>query len=226
MPGHTRVTETPNHDAETAAEQTTPTRRDRIKSGWRARMQRMAESRYALYFMCLLSFTDACCSPVLPEVLYVPMVLLRPHMQWFYAFWCSTCSVLGGAVGYGLGFWLWENGLREFSYEHVPGFTPASYQEISVAYGDNAFLWVWLGGFTPLPYKVFTVFAGVCHDQVSFLVFMTASILSRFPRIYGTVWLLDRLGKPAFDAVAKRFRLVALIVLLILLAAILYWRLR
>lgn len=186
----------------------------------------MAESRYALFFMCLLSFTDACCSPVLPEVLYVPMVLLRPQKQWFYAFWCSMSSVLGGAVGYALGFWLWENGLREFSYEYVPGFTPESYQEISVAYGDNSFLWVWLGGFTPLPYKVFTVFAGVCHDQVSFAVFMTASTLSRFPRIYGTVWLLDRLGKPAFDAVSKRLRSVVLITLLLMLAGIVYWQLR
>lgn len=188
-------------------------------------MQRMAESRSALFFMCLLSFTDACCSPVLPEVLYVPMVLLRPHKQWLYAFWCSISSVLGGAVGYALGFLLWENGLREFTFEHVPGFTPESYQEISAAYGDNAFLWVWLGGFTPLPYKVFTVFAGVCHDQVHFAVFMAASTLSRFPRIYGTVWLLDRLGKPAFDAVSKRFRTFALIALLLMLAVIAYWKL-
>lgn len=186
-------------------------------------MTKLAQSRFALFFMCLLSFADACCSPILPEVLYVPMILLKPARRWFYAFWCSASSVLGGIVGYVLGFWLWEHGLREFAFEHVPGFTPEWYEDISGWYGSNSFLWVWLGGFTPLPYKIFTVFAGVCHDKVDFWVFLLASITSRFPRIYLTVFLLDKLGKPAFDLLTKRFSTFVLIVLLIVLGVV-AWR--
>lgn len=186
-------------------------------------MERAAESRFALFFMSALSFADACCSPVLPEVLLVPMVLLRPHKRWAYALWCSSASVLGGMVGYGLGFWLWEHGLREFAFEHIPGFTPQWHEEISRWYGGNSFLWVWLGGFTPLPYKVFTVFAGVCHDRVDFWVMVLASIFSRFPRIYLTTWMVDRLGRPAFDLLMKRSRWVALAALGAV-AAFLAWR--
>ena len=182
-------------------------------------MQRLAESRFALFFMSLLSFADACCSPILPEVLYVPMILLKPQKRWHYAFWCSLA---GGIAGYWIGFWLWEHGLREFTYENIPGFSADSFTEISAHYGDNAFLWVWLGGFTPLPYKIFTVFAGVCHDKVDFWVFLLASVTSRFPRIYLTVLLLDKLGKPVFDAVAKQFSRVVLVLLLIVLAIIAY----
>lgn len=225
----TSTSEPPTDDLPRGAheppEPTAEKRSTRIKTGWRKRMQRMAESRFALTFMCLLSFTDACCSPILPEVLYVPMVLLRPQKRWFYAFCCSIASVLGGIAGYWLGFWLWENGLREFAFEYIPGFTPESYDEISTAYGSNAFLWVWLGGFTPLPYKIFTVFAGVCHDQVSFGVFLLASTLSRFPRIYATVWLLDRLGKPTFDLLMKRSSTVVLALLIVAAVAVAWWQL-
>ncbi|MCK5944902.1 MAG: DedA family protein [Planctomycetes bacterium] len=195
----------------------------RVKARWRLRMQRLAQSRFALFFMCLLSFADACCSPILPEVLYVPMILLRPQRRWFYAFWCSASSVVGGIVGYGLGFWLWEHGLREFAFEHIPGFTPQWYADISEWYGSNAFLWVWLGGFTPLPYKIFTVAAGVCHDKVDFWVFLIASITSRFPRIYLTVYLLDKLGKPAFDLLTRRFSTFVLLALMLVLGVIV-WR--
>ena len=197
-----------------------------VRRRFRARMERLAASRFALFFMSLLSFADACCSPILPEVLYVPMILLRPERRWFYAFCCSTASVLGGIAGYWLGFWLWEHGLREFAYEHVPGFTPEWYDEISAWYGSNAFLWVWLGGFTPLPYKIFTVFAGVCSDDVNFGVFLAASVLSRFPRIYVTVWALDKLGKPAFDLLTRQFSRFVLVLLLIVLGVVLWLQFR
>ncbi len=193
-----------------------PPKRGRL----RQRMERIAESRFSLFFMTLLSFADACCSPILPEVLYVPMVLLRPEKSWFYAFCCSVASVLGGIAGYALGFWLWEHGLREFAFEHVPGFTPEWYAKISTWYGNDAFIWVWLGGFTPLPYKIFTVTAGVCAEQVNFWVFLLASFLSRFPRIYLTVWILNRYGQATLDMVARRFVRFALAALLIALVIV------
>ena len=194
--------------------------RNRVRSRFRLRMQRLARSRFALFFMCLLSFADACCSPILPEVLYVPMILARPQMRWFYAFWCSASSVLGGIAGYWLGFWLWEHGLREFAFEHL-GFD-GWYQDISAWYGSNSFLWVWLGGFTPLPYKIFTVVAGVCHEQVDFWVFLLASVTSRFPRIYLTVMLLDRFGKPALDLVTRQFSRFVLFLLVVALLIVAY----
>jgi membrane protein YqaA with SNARE-associated domain len=194
--------------------------------GLRARFQRMAESRFALFFMCLLSFTDACVSPIIPEVLLVPMCLLHREKQYRYAFFCSLASVVGGIVGYWLGFFLWEHGLREFAFEHVPGFTPEMFQKVSNWYGSSAFLWVWLAGFTPLPYKVFTVLAGVCHANVDFSIFVTASILSRFPRIYMTVWLLDKLGPTVMDFLLKQFSRVVLVLLLVVLGIVLYFQLR
>lgn len=189
-------------------------------------MQRVAESRFALLAMSLLSFADACCSPILPEVLLVPMCLLRPERRYLYALWCSSASVLGGIAGYMLGLFLWQHGLREFAYEHIPGFTPEWYDTISNWYGGDTFLWVWIAGFTPLPYKIFTVLAGVCHEDVDFFVFLAASITSRFPRIYLTVWLLERLGQPVLDFLARQFGRVLLVLLLLTLATVVWLQLR
>lgn len=194
-----------------------------IRARFRARMEAIARSRFALAAMMGLSFADACVSPILPEVLYVPMILLHPEKRYFYAFWCSAASVLGGMAGYWLGFFLWEHGLREFAFAHLPGFTPEFFVKVSNWYGGQAFLWVWMGGFTPLPYKIFTVLAGVCHADVDFGTFLLASLLSRFPRIYLTVWILDRLGPPVFEFMNKQLSRVVLVLLLIVLGIVL-WR--
>lgn len=183
-------------------------------------MEAIARSRYALFGMIGLSFADACVSPILPEVLFVPMILLHPAKRYVYAFWCSVASVLGGMTGYWLGFFLWEHGLREFAFEHL--MSPAWFEKVSHWYGAQAFLWVWLAGFTPLPYKIFTVLAGVCHQDVGFATFVSASILSRFPRIYLTVWVLDRLGPPVFEFLQKQLGRVILVLLLLVLGIVLW----
>lgn len=184
-------------------------------------MQRLSRSRYALVALCLLSFADACCSPILPEVLYVPMVLMHPERRWRYAFWCAAMSVLGGVCGYALGFTWWQHGLREWSFAHMPGLNEQSFAEIRDHYREGAFTWVWLGGMTPLPYKLFTVTAGVC--KVDFTTFVLASITSRLPRIYATVWLLHRLGKPAYEAISRRFRTATLLVTVAIALAVACW---
>lgn len=196
--------------------------RPSLRQRFRARMQRVAASRFALLAMSGLSFADACVSPIIPEVLLVPMCLLHRQRCYVYAFWASAASVLGGMAGYFLGFFLWEHGLREFAYAHIPGFTPEWFEKVSGFYGGQAFLWVWLAGFTPLPYKVFTVLAGVCHEDVPFATFVVASALSRTPRFYLTVWVLDRFGPPVFDFLQRRIGPVFLVLLLIVLAIVLW----
>lgn len=186
----------------------------------------MARSPYAVASMFTLSFTDACVSPIIPEVLLVPMCIANRQKSYVYAFWASVGSVLGGMTGYFLGFFLWESGLREFAYANIPGFDPEWFLKVSRWYGENAFLWVWLAGFTPLPYKVFTVLAGVCHADVDFVTFVAASALSRTPRFYMTVWLLNRYGKPVLDFVMKRLGAAFLVVLLVILAIVLWQQLK
>lgn len=187
-------------------------------------LQRMAESRYAVQFMALLSLLDACISPILPEVLLIPLCLGNPKKRWVYGVWASVASVVGAVVGYYLGYWLWEAGLREFTFEYVPGFDAEGFAKAELRFGENAFLWIVMAAFTPLPFKVFTVAAGACHAQVSIEVLIAASIVGRLPRFLLEVWLIDRFGPDVLKIMRKpAWRIALLLTTLIALLVILFW---
>lgn len=160
--------------------------------------------------MSLLSFLDACVSPVLPEVLMVPLCLARPDRRWIYGTYCAIASVLGAALGYGIGYWAWESGLREIAFEYL--FSPEAFADVSARFGESAFLWIVLAAFTPLPFKIFTVAAGACHAQVDLTTLVVASVVGRFPRFYLEVWAIHRFGPDVFEALAARKWLIWTIV--------------
>jgi len=184
--------------------------------------QRLAETRWAVPMVFLLTFADACVSPILPEVLLIPMVLAAPKKAWRYAMVCSIASALGGLFGYWLGFVFWEQGLREFCYEWLPGCNPASFETVSTAYGNSTFWVVFMAGFTPVPYKLFTLVAGVCHDNVELTPFITASVISRTLRFYLEVWLMKRYGPRAVNAMLKHSRWIATVLMVALVALVLW----
>ncbi len=181
----------------------------------RSGLARFAHGRFGTPMLCFLSFTDACISPVIPEILLVPLVLGRPDRRWRYAFLVSLASVIGGAFGYLLGMYAWNSGLDQLFFEYVPGFTQERFDSVSQGFGNQTFWVMFAAGFTPLPYKVFTVVAGVFHDNVAFSTFFVASVLSRFLRFYLTVWLLHEFGRHVLDKVSRNAFRVCLLVILI-----------
>ena len=184
------------------------------KSRFRRWLQAQADSPFAVQAMCALSFADSCISPVLPEILLVPMAMSRPEKRWLYAAWASLASVLGGAFGYLLGLLLWTNGLDQVAYAYLPGFTEAKFGEIQRLYSTSAFYVVFLAGFTPLPFKLFTVTAGVCC--VDFGTFLLAAASSRTLRFFLEIHLLHRLGMPLMDWIGNKSRLMTWILLVLL----------
>ena len=185
-------------------------------------LARFAHGRFGTPMLCFLSFTDACISPIIPEVVLVPLVLGRPEKRWRYAFLVSAASVIGGAFGYLLGMFAWTSGLDRLFFEYVPGFTQERFDSVSQGFGDQTFWVMFAAGFTPLPYKVFTVVAGAFHDSVAFPTFLLASALSRFLRFYLTVWLLHQFGRRVLEQVSRNMFRV-LVCLLLIAVVVLMW---
>lgn len=135
--------------------------------------------RHAARFLVVNSFVESVFWPIPPDVMLAPMCLAKPEKAWHYALLASLASALGGLAGYLLGFWL-------FDVAVMPMIEAFGYQSqlamIQVWFARWDFWVVFLAGFSPIPYKLFTVTAGMMHMAV--VPFMIASIISRSARFF------------------------------------------
>jgi membrane protein YqaA with SNARE-associated domain len=147
----------------------------------------LAAHRRAPTFLSVLSFTESSFFPVPPDVMLIPMCLAKPAKSWFYAALCTLFSVLGGMAGYLIGklafTWI-EPWLMNSHYADT--FTSAVN-----AFETWGFWYILLAGFTPIPYKIFTISAGVVG--MPFLAFIGGSVIGRGGRFF-LVAAVIRLG--------------------------------
>jgi len=147
----------------------------------------------ATWALFMLAFAEASFFPVPPDVLLMSMALAKPRRSRWYALVCTVGSVTGGLAGYAIGWGLWQ-GIERFAFRNLGfiGLTPDNFALVQGKYQENAFLALFTAGFTPIPYKVFTIAAGVF--EVGLAVFVAASVLGRAGRFFLVAELVGRLG--------------------------------
>lgn len=158
----------------------------------------LAAHRRAPALLATLSFTESSFFPVPPDVMLMPMCLARPKKSWSYAAICTLFSVLGGMAGYLIGklaFGWIEPWLMESHYAGT--FTSAV-----EAFETWGFWYILLAGFTPIPYKVFTISAGVVG--MPWLAFIGGSVVGRGGRFF-LVAALIRLGGEKLAAHMRKY---------------------
>ena len=131
--------------------------------------------------LAVLSAAEASFFPIPPDPLLMALCLGSIKRSLRFAAIATAASVVGGIGGYLIGAGAWQT-LGGFFFEYVPGVTPESFQGIQEFYNRYDFWAVFLAGLTPIPYKVFTLSAGVF--SINFPVFVMASILSRGLRFF------------------------------------------
>ena len=166
-----------------------------------------AHTPYGTPALGVLATAESSFFPIPPDPLLMALAMSRPDRSIWYAFVCSACSVIGGAIGYLIGLQLW-NGISGFFFANVPGFTPEVFNLVAQKYNENAFLAVFTAAFTPIPYKVFTIAGGVF--QINFLEFMVASIVGRSMRFFLVAGLIWKFGASIKATIDKDFDWVAL----------------
>jgi len=173
-----------------------------------------AESPYGFAALVVLSFTEASLFPIPPDVLLIPLCIGRRRRALWFALGCSIASLLGGALGYGIGWGAWSL-MDQFFYAYVPGFSPEIFAKVGGLYDKYDFWIVFGAGFTPFPYKVITIAAGVF--QINFVMFMIASLVGRSARFFLVATLLYWFGETIKGFIDRWFNLlvVAFTVLLI-----------
>jgi membrane protein YqaA with SNARE-associated domain len=172
-----------------------------------------AETRYGGVALLLLAFAEASFFPIPPDVLLIALCLSLPLRAFRFAAIACCGSVLGGVVGYAIGHTFWQS-VGPFFFAYVPGFHQAQFDYVRELFLRYDFWTIFAAGFTPIPYKVFTIASGVF--RIDFLIFTAASVVSRGLRFLLVAWLLHRYGRQAKDFIDRYFNLLTLIFLVLL----------
>jgi len=167
-----------------------------------------ANTPYGTIALAILAFAESSFFPVPPDVLLIALALGKPKRAFFYALVCSIFSVLGGMFGYFIGAFLWET-VKDFFIPFI--FSQDAFDHVGRLYQDNAGLAIFSAAFTPIPYKVFTIAAGVWHDYVSLYELVLFSAIGRPMRFFLVASLLFFFGPPVKRFIEKYFDLLALV---------------
>jgi membrane protein YqaA with SNARE-associated domain len=178
---------------------------------------RLAASRHAPAALFAVSFAESSFFPIPPDAMLAPMVLTRPEKAWRYAATCTAASVLGGMLGYAIGYYLTGFGTWLLALVgHPEG--PVVFK----AWFDKWGLWVILiKGLTPIPYKLVTIASGLA--QFSFGIFMIASVVTRGARFFLVAYVVKTFGPTLLPVIEKRLTLIAGLVVAVV-AGLLIWR--
>lgn len=177
-----------------------------------------AETPYGGPALFLLALVESSIFPVPPDVLLIALCIALPSRAWRFALLASAGSVLGGLIGYGIGWGAWSF-VDTFFFDYIPGFTPAVFERVQGLFAEYDFWVVFTAGFTPIPYKVITIGSGVFN--INLPVFLVASVISRSLRFFLVAWLLHRYGSGMREFIDRYFNLLSIIFVLLLLGGFL-----
>jgi membrane protein YqaA with SNARE-associated domain len=164
-----------------------------------------AGTPHAVPALFVISFMESSFFPIPPDVLLIAMCFAVPKRGWSYAFWCSLASVLGGMLGWVIGWGFYEAiGARIIEAFHYQ----EHFHTVEKLYQGNAFLAILVAAFTPIPYKVFTIAAGVFHIPITTLIVASAiGRSSRFFLVAGFIYFLGPRVKPFLEKYFEWFTL-------------------
>lgn len=163
----------------------------------------LAGSHHAMPALAAISFAESSFFPLPPDILLIPMILAQPRRAWLIAAVCTIASVLGGFVGYGIGYFLFDAvGRPVLEFYHAMD----RYEALKAAFAHWGAWIIILKGLTPIPFKLVTIASGVVHFDL--LAFAFASLVSRSLRFFLLAALLWRFGDPVREFIERRLMLV------------------
>ena len=178
----------------------------------------LAGHRKSNFFLGLISFAESSFFPIPPDVMIIPMVMAKPKEYFRIFLIASIFSVLGGIFGYMLGsifFDLAMNVIQFYGYEEK-----VNDLKNNLTLGEGFLAWfgiLFLAGFTPLPYKVFTIASGLISFNLS--IFILVSLISRSLRFFIISYLSYKFGYLFNDFMenhgSKWFTIIGIIIIFI-----------
>ncbi len=166
---------------------------------------------HALWVLAIVSFAESSVFPIPPDVLMIPMILARPSRAWLIAGVCLVASVLGGLLGYAIGFFAFEEIGRPI-FEALG--KVERIEQFNERFNDFSFWPILIAGITPFPYKVITIMSGWTGLPLG--TFIITSIIARGFRFFVVAALLWKYGEPIKQFIERRLGLMFILFVLLL----------
>lgn len=171
-----------------------------------------SNTRFAMPFIFFIGYVEAIIFPLPQEIFMVPMMLSERSKVFRIAFYSFIGSILGGITAYYLGLLFFDTVVNPiinfYDYSHHFLFFKDQINEFG-------FIYVFIGGFTPLPFKIITLTSGAL--SIPFWNFLIAAILSRGLRFYLVGFLVWKYGEKVINTVDKKLNLISFCILGIVL---------
>lgn len=166
-----------------------------------------ADSPHAKWWLFLVSFAEASFFPIPPDFLLIAILGAKQKHRWiYYSSIITAGSVLGGVFGYAIGFLLFDS-VGQFL---ISTYNLGQYMEVVQGlFIENAFWAIFIAGFTPIPYKIFTISAG--FFSVNFLIFVIAAIISRSLRFFAVGYIIKVFGDGMSKFAFRYFNILTLL---------------
>ena len=175
-----------------------------------------AEHKYSTWILCIVSFSESSFFPIPPDILLIPMIIAKKTKAWIYASVCTFSSVLGGTVGYLIGYFFYNSiGVLIIETYHLSN----SFNTFENYYNEYGILIVLGAGFTPFPFKFITIASGVFNLNI--FLFLITAIIARGLRFYLLAGLLFIFGKKIKILIDKYFNLLAILFFILLFGSVL-----
>jgi membrane protein YqaA with SNARE-associated domain len=176
-----------------------------------------AEHKYSVYYLALLSTIESFILPYPPpDIMLAPMALKKLNKAYYFALITTIFSVIGGIIGYILGYFFLDlitPFIETLGYTHKLATLKDWFNEYGV-------LIVFVAGFSPIPYKIFTIGGGIM--AMSFLPFVVISFISRGLRFYLVAFLVKKYGEKCDDFLRKYIDYLGYLVIILAIIFIIY----
>ena len=175
-----------------------------------------AEHKYSSWILSVVSFAESSFFPIPPDILLIPMIIAKRVKAWMYAFICTFSSVLGGVVGYAIGYFFYSSiGVLIIDAYNLS----SSFNTFESYYNEYGILIVLGAGFTPFPFKVITIASGVFNLNI--FLFIITTIIARGLRFYLLAGLLFVFGQKVKVLIEKYFNMLAILFFILLVGSML-----
>ncbi len=175
----------------------------------------LAKKKTASIWLGIISFTEASFFPIPPDILLIPMALASKARALFYAFICTVFSVLGGLLGYGIGYFFFNSlGIYIVEFYHFEN----SFSIFENYYKEFGIMIVLGAGITPFPYKFITIASGVFGLNI--ILFIIVSIIGRGFRFYLIAILLYFFGEKIKLIIDKYFNILTIVFFILLVGSV------